>query len=92
MIWAALFGIVHLYRASGGRVGLGSVDAADAAFERSWFVIFNLGTAAGCVVAAGLALATMQARPRLVPGRLLQVGLWAAATVLLVRGGVGSLR
>lgn len=87
--WSIVFAAMHVYWASGGRGGLGTAAAeADEAFSTTWFSAYNAVVAmlslAGAVVAASTAVATS---PR--TARLLRRASWAAACVLIARGGLG---
>lgn len=90
LVWSVVFVVPHLYWALGGRAGLGTDRAtADAAFDRPWFVAYNLLTVVLTVVGAGLCVAWTRpgrAAPRV--DRLRQLAL-VGAVVLLLRGGVG---
>jgi len=87
--WSIVFAAVHVYWASGGRGGLGATAAeADEAFSTTWFwaynavvVVLSLG---GAVVAASTAAVTSRRT-----ARLLRRVSWAAAGVLVARGGAG---
>jgi hypothetical protein len=60
VIWALLFGVVHLAWAAGSRFGLVDVPAADEAFEQVWFRGYNLGVAVASFVLAAAALTRLR--------------------------------
>lgn len=91
-VWAGLFGALHLFWVLGGRWGLGDPAAAELAFERVWFLGFNLLAAVACGAAAVLALATIGYGRRFVSDRVLVAGLMIVTSVLLLRGGVGVVQ
>jgi len=98
--WAGVFAILHVYWAFGGRAFLGESPAADAAFARPSFAIYNASVAVLCVVglavAAVLFVAASDAVPR--PGGprrltgLAVVAAWVACVLLVLRGGGGLVQ
>jgi hypothetical protein len=90
--WASSFAALHVHWVFGGRLGLGEGAAADAAFERGWFVTFNVVAAVLCTLAAVLALSVRCAWGGAVPQWVRRGGLWATAIVLSLRGTVGTVQ
>jgi len=87
--WSIVFAAVHVYWASGGRGGLGTAAAqADQAFSTTWFWAYNAVVAmlalGGAVVATSTAVVTSRRTARVV-----RAASWAAACVLVARGGLG---
>ena len=92
IVWSAVFGLVHLYWAGGGRRGLGgSADDADAALAAGWFQLYNLSTAALAVCGAGLAATLLRPGIARVTSRWVGRLAVAAAVVLLARGTLGTV-
>jgi hypothetical protein len=85
VIWALLFGVVHLAWAAGSRFGLADFPAADAAFEQVWFRGYNLGVAVASVVLAVAALTRLRGHQGRT-ARAVRAVIWLAAVVLLLRG------
>lgn len=90
VLWSAAFAAIHVYWASGGRRGLGTVATeADDALATGWFAVYNAGVA---VLSIGAAVAAAAAGLRRTSDRVLRLVrtlFLAAAAVLLVRGCVG---
>ncbi len=53
--WAGVFAILHVYGAFDGRAFLGESSAADAAFARPSFAIYNASVGVLCVVGFAVA-------------------------------------
>lgn len=89
VVWAVGFALLHVAWAAGSRLFIGDVAAADAAFDRSWFRLYNAAVVAGSLAAAGLVIASMRARRR-GSRRWMQRLLWLPAGVLTLRGSIGA--
>lgn len=88
--WSLVFAAPHLYRAGGGRAGLGAqAAAADAALQQAWFAAYNLTAACLSVLGAALAWALAGSRGGPRTRRWLTRAAVAAALVLLLRGLLG---
>jgi hypothetical protein len=87
--WSALFAAVHVYRAIGGRAGLGNeADAADEALATGWFAAYNASVSVLAVLGAGIAVVLLR-RPA-----ARRWARWPTAIggcLLLARGGLGTL-
>lgn len=88
--WGLLFASLHLAWAAGSRVLLVDPVAADAAFGRSSFQIYNAGVVVASVAAAGLAFAA--ARGTTIRGLGLARLVWLPAVLLTTRGAIGLLQ
>lgn len=89
--WAVGFALLHAAWAAGSRVLLSDGGAADEAFGRPWFVVYNAAVVAGSLVAAGAVLTFIRSR-RPGPRRVARWLVWAAAGLLTVRGGIGAVQ
>lgn len=87
-VWGLSFGIVHVAWSLGSRFGLHDAAAADAAFEQTWFHLYNLTVAVASFVAAAAAL--LLASPRPTWSRLAWAVACTAGALLFVRGAIGA--
>lgn len=93
LVWAAVFAVLHLSWAVGGRAFIGSSPQAEAAFARPAFAIYNSAVAVCCVLGAAAAVALLAApRPPRGVVQLARVTTGLACVVLLLRGGVGIVQ
>lgn len=85
-IWALGFAAVNLYLQFRG------ID--DPRVQRSWaaFTAVNLSVTVVKIAGAAVALATVLPWGRALPDRLVAVAAWAAAAVLLLYAGTGTVR
>ena len=87
-LWALIFAALHVAWALGWYVGLDH-ELARQAFQRRWFLVYDLVAAGLCVVAFAVALAlTQQLGQRKLAG-LLRKLTWGGTVVLALRGGAG---
>lgn len=87
--WAVGFAILHAAWGMGTRLLLQDAAAADEAFGRLWFRIYNASVAVGSLAAAGMVFASSRARVAAIRRRARRL-LWLVAVLLLVRGGIGA--
>lgn len=88
---AAVYALVSFYWAFGGTAGVGTLGGRLEEMARSGDpAVLWLAGVAGVLKLAGAVLALALVRPwgRVVPRRLLLVGAWAGAVVLVVYGGL----
>lgn len=84
--WALVFTVPHIYWAVGGTAGLAGHPMTGA------LLMVNLAAIPLCLIAAGVALGTVQSWGQTVPRWLLLTGAWGAGAVLGVRGIVGLVQ
>ena len=84
-LWALIFAALHIAWAFGWYVGL-DAESASKAFERGWFLAYNLIAAGLCAAAVAVALALIQSRGKRFPRSLLNVLAWSVAGILTLRG------
>jgi hypothetical protein len=91
-VWAALFGIPHLWWALGFRAGFPGGDSSYQFFMSSWWrVLFNWTVVALSVVAILITLVLLKP-PQLVKRRWIPRSLaWIACVLLLIRGVAGII-
>ncbi|MFJ3389881.1 DUF3995 domain-containing protein [Lysinibacillus sp. NPDC086135] len=85
-VWSTLFGLIHIYWATGGTLGFEGQTMGEVLF------IINLVAIGLCIIAAFTALALVQAWGRRFPSWLLLILAWGACVVLGLRGGVGIIQ
>lgn len=87
-LWALIFAALHVAWALGWYVGLDH-ESARQAFQRRWFLVYDLVAAGLCVVAFAVALALTQhwrpKPPHLLVGKL----AWGGTALLALRGAAG---
>lgn len=86
-LWALIFGFLHIAWAFGWYLGLDAA-AAQTAFERSWFLAFDLIAAFLCFVAAGLVIIRLRSSFPPSASRFL---IWSCAVILTLRGAAGAV-
>jgi Protein of unknown function (DUF3995) len=87
-LWALIFAALHVAWALGWYVGLDH-ESARQAFQRRWFLVYDLVAAGLCMVAFAVAL-ELARRWRPTPPHLLIGKLaWAGTALLAFRGGAG---
>ncbi len=87
-LWALIFAALHLAWAMGWYVGLDH-ESARQAFQRRWFLVYDLVAAGLCLVAFAVALALVQQWARRLPFSLLGILAWAGTGLLALRGAAG---
>ncbi len=87
-LWALLFAFLHVVWAAGWYVGLPAEKMREA-FQKTWFLVYDLIAAGMCGVAVLLALALTQQWGRRLPTRLLVFAGWSATGILGLRGIAG---
>ncbi|MFG3689809.1 DUF3995 domain-containing protein [Micromonospora sp. NPDC047740] len=88
-VWSVLFAALSFYWAAGGRVGTGTIGPAvegPALAREPGFVALLWATAVLKLVAAALALALVDGRPRWLPRWMLLLAGWGAAALLSLYG------
>lgn len=86
--WSLIFAALHILWAMGWYVGLDH-ESARQAFERRWFLVYDLVAAGLCLVAFAVALALVQQWGRRLPFSLLGSLAWGGTGLLALRGGAG---
>lgn len=89
-LWAFAFAALHFVWAMGWYIGV-DAESARKAFERRWFLIYDLIAAGLCFLAVALALALVQSWGRRLPSFLINVTAWTCAGVLALRGAAGGV-
>lgn len=93
VIWSAVFTGLHLGWALGNRAFLGSSPAAEAAFVRPSFAIYNDVVVILCAI--GIVIPACVLAPRHLPTRVLRVAMVlcrVACVLLVLRGGIGVVQ
>ncbi len=85
-LWALIFAVLHLVWAAGWYIGL-DAEQARKAFDRTWFMVYDLVVAGMCALAVPVALALVQPWGRRLPRRLVGVLAWGGTALLLLRAG-----
>ena len=87
--WSFVFATLHVIWACGWYIGL-NPETADKAFQKRWFLVYDLAVAELCLVAMFLGLALAQPRERRRRYRRVVVAMsYAAAAILTLRGVAG---
>lgn len=89
--WALIFAALHIAWAMGWYVGLDE-EMARGAFERRWFLIYDLIAAGLCVLAIAVALALVQRWGQRLPRLMISVLAWGCAGILALRAGAGVVK
>ncbi len=88
--WALIFAAPHFWWALGVSWAFpGDADLFERAFDRTWWLVYDLAVALLCLVGAGLALALVQPCGHVFPRRLLRGAVWSGSVLLLLRGALG---
>lgn len=88
--WALIFAAPHFWWALGVSWAFpGDADLFERAFDRTWWLVYDLVVGLLCLVGAGLALALVQPWGRVFPARLLRAAVWSGSVLLLLRGALG---
>lgn len=87
-LWALIFAALHVAWALGWYVGLDQ-ESARQAFQRRWFLMYDLVAAALCVVAFAVALALSQQWGQRLPYSLVLKLAWVGTALLALRGVAG---
>jgi hypothetical protein len=90
-LWALIFAVLHVVWALGWYVGLDQ-ELARQAFQRRWFLGYDLVVAGLCAVAVWVALALIQPWGKRFRRSLVSALAWCGTTVLVLRGGAGALQ
>lgn len=90
-IWALVFAVLHVVWAAGWYVGLQEEEARKA-FQKPWFLAYDLVVAGVCVIAVGVALALVQPWGRRLPRWLLNWLAWIGTTLLVLRAGGAAVQ
>ena len=87
--WSLVFAVLHVIWACGWYVGLNAEGAAKA-FQKPWFLAYDLAVAELCFVALFLGLALSKPQERRRRNRRVVVAMsYAAAAILALRGVAG---
>lgn len=89
-LWALIFAALHVAWAMGWYTGL-DAESARKAFERGWFLAYDLIAAGLCLLAVAVALALFQPWGRRLPRSLISVLAWGCAGILVLRAGAGVI-
>ena len=87
-LWALVFAALHVAWALGWYVGLDQ-EPARQAFQRRWFLMYDLVAAGLCVVAFAVALALAQQWGQRIPYSLVSKLAWGGTVLLALRGAAG---
>jgi hypothetical protein len=87
-LWALIFAALHLAWAMGWYVGLDH-ESARQAFQRRWFLVYDLVAAGLCVLAFAVALALVQPWGRRLPYSLVSLLALGGTGLLALRGAAG---
>lgn len=88
--WSLIFAAPHVWWALGVSWAFpGDADDFERAFDRTWWLVYDLVVALLCLVGAGVALALVQPWGRALPTRLLRAAVWSGSVLLLLRGALG---
>lgn len=90
-VWALIFAVLHVVWAFGWYVGLDQ-ESAQQAFQRRWFLVYDLVVAALCLLGVAVALALVQPWGQRVPRWLVGTFAWSGTGLLLLRGGAGAIQ
>lgn len=90
-IWAASFAILHIVWALGWYVGLHQEEARKA-FQRGWFLAYDLFAALLCVLASAVALALVGCGERQSPPPTLRGLAWCITAILTMRGAASVIQ
>src|SRR5918993_4448289 len=90
-LWALIFAALHVAWAMGWYIGLDQ-DSARQAFQRRWFLVYDLAAAGLCVVAFAVALALAQQWGSRIPYSLVSKLAWGGTALLALRGAAGGRR
>jgi hypothetical protein len=89
--WAFIFAVLHIVWATGWYVGLQD-EAAKKAFEKPWFLMYDLIVVGMCLIAAAVALALVQPWGRRLPRWLVGILAWAGTSLLVLRAGGSAVQ
>lgn len=90
-LWALIFAALHVAWALGWYVGL-DAESAQKAFERGWFLAYDLIAAGLCAAAVAVALTLVQSWGRHLPRSLVNVLAWGVAGILALRGAAAVVQ
>ena len=85
-LWALIFAVLHIVWAADWYVGLRAEDARKA-FDRPWFLAYDLVVAGIRVLAVPVALALVRPWGRRLPRWLVGSLAWGGTGLLVLRGG-----
>ena len=89
-IAAFLFGLLHLYWAVGGRIGLG--DDMGAIGDRVWFLIYDIASRVIFLLFGAIALALPRSEPDTDRSRWLITACFWGGVLSLLRGGAALIQ
>lgn len=87
-LWSLIFAALHVAWAMGFYIGLDQASARQA-FQRRWFLVYDLIAAGLCVLALAVGLALVRQWDQRLPYSLLPVLAWGGTALLALRGGAG---
>lgn len=90
-LWALIFAALHVAWALGWYVGLDK-ELARQAFQRRWFLVYDLVAACLCVVAFAVALSLTRQQKQPKPNSLVRKLAWAGTALLALRGAAGVMQ
>ncbi|MDQ3748946.1 MAG: DUF3995 domain-containing protein [Acidobacteriota bacterium] len=90
-LWALIFAFLHVVWAAGWYIGLPAEKMREA-FQKTWFLVYDLIAAGMCTVAVPLALALTRQWGRQLPVRLLVFVGWSVTGILALRGVAGVIK
>jgi hypothetical protein len=88
-LWALIFAVLHLVWAAGWYIGL-NPERAREAFDKTWFMTYDLVVAGMCLLAVPVALSLVQTWGRRLPRWLIGLFAWGATSLLVLRSA-GSI-
>jgi hypothetical protein len=88
--WSLIFAAPHFWWALGVSWAFpGDADDFEGAFDRTWWLVYDLVVGFLCLLGAAVALALVQPWGRALPARLLRTAVRSGAVLLLLRGALG---
>ncbi|MBA2277702.1 MAG: DUF3995 domain-containing protein [Chloroflexia bacterium] len=91
--WALIFAAPHFWWALGVSWAFpGDAEVFERAFDRTWWLVYDLVVGLLCLVGAGVVLALVQPWGRALPtrfARLVRPAAWSGSVLLLLRGALG---
>lgn len=90
-IWAFIFAVPHVVWATGWYIGLQEEEARKA-FQKTWFLVYDLVVVGMCLIGTAVALALVQPWGRRLPRWLLGFLAWAGTSLLVLRAGASAVQ
>lgn len=84
--WSFIFAVLHALWAAGWYLGLPAAQAQKA-FQRTWFLIYDIVIAGLCGLGVVVAVALARRAAVGLTGRLIGVLAWVGTALLVLRGG-----